>query len=306
MQSPITETPEALTGQSLRVLVWDADLVDMWCLDHVGARIPYQGKGSQWHVHSELELTVITRGEGVLYVGDHIGRFTAPDCILLGSRVPHVWKSHAAISGVSIQFSLDQHQGLTNLPELDALTGLWTRAHHGIRWLNDSAARVGSGLAALEGASSLSRLKRFLELVDIMNAAPRRDAQQLSSRVLVQAERRRPSDAMSRVLDHLIDHFREDLRLADLVRMSGRSQATFCRQFAALTGRTCTASLNAIRIQDVRRALAESRRSITDIAFDAGFNNLSHFHAVFRRAVGCTPLEFRRQHRVVPVPDTRA
>jgi len=305
MQSPLTEVTEVLAGQSLRVLVWDRDLVDMWCLDAAGRRVPYQGKGSHWHIHAELELTVITGGDGMLYVGDHIGRFRAPDCILVGSRVPHVWVSQGAIAGVSVQFSLELGSGLAGLPEFDPLAGLWSRSAFGVRWSGACAQRLCAGLTALDGTPALARLTRFLELVGIMHAAPASEGQSLSGTALARERRIRAPDAMRRVLDHLIDHFREDLRLADLVRMSGRSQATFCRHFAAMTGRTFNAYLNAIRIQDVRRALAGTSTSVTDIAFDAGFSNLSHFHAVFRRASGCTPLAFRRQHAVpnaAPLP----
>lgn len=293
MQSPLEEVTQAQAGQSLRVLVWERDLVDMWCLDHDGRRAPYRGKGSQWHFHPELELTLITRGHGMLYVGDHIGRFSAPDCILLGSRVPHVWKSHGAMAGVSLQFGGDPAAGLAALPELEPLARLWSRARFGVRWRGETAARLGADLARLEGLAPLPRLARFLAMLETMRAAPRSHGRQLSERALAQEERRHPGDAMRRVLDHIIGHFRDELRLADLVRMSGRSQATFCRHFSALTGRTFTTYVNAIRIQEVRRALLETRRSVTDIAFGSGFSNLSHFHAVFRRTTGCTPRDFR-------------
>src|SRR4051812_34652964 len=134
MQSPLHELAPALAGQSLRVLIWDRDLVDMWCLDAAGDRVPFQGKGSTWHLHGDLELTLITAGEGVLYVGDHIGRFAAPDCILLGERLPHVWKSDGAMAGISLQFRLDARSPLRALPEFADLDELWARARLGLRW----------------------------------------------------------------------------------------------------------------------------------------------------------------------------
>ena len=102
---------------------------------------------------------------------------------------------------------------------------------------------------------------------------------------------------MERVVDHVMTHYRDDLSLSDLVLMSGTSPATFHRHFVRMTGKTFIAYLQALRIQEVRRALTDPSRSITDIAFSAGFSNLSHFHAVFRRAVGCTPGMFRRSLR---------
>ncbi len=296
MQSPIEEVAAAPSGQSLRVLVWEEDLIDMWSLDPAGARVPFRGQGSRWHVHPELELTAITRGEGVLYAGDHIGRFRAPDCILLAGRLPHVWKADGALEGVAVQFGGGAAGGLLDLPELAAASRLWRRAGHALRWRGRTRDALCAGLAGLAGAGALERLARFLGLVETMRAAAPAQAQSLSARALVETGDVRAGAAMRRVLDHLIECFREEITLDELVRMSGRSQATFCRHFAALTGRTVTAYLNAIRIQEVCRQLAETRLSITAIAFAAGFNNLSHFHALFRRACACTPLAFRRRH----------
>ncbi len=296
MQSPLRELAPTQSGQSLRVLVWDRDLVDMWCLDAAGRRVPYRGQGSNWHVHGELELTVITAGSGVLYVGDHIGRFAAPDCILLGAEVPHVWKSDGAMAGVAVQFRLDATTGLAALAEFAGLERLWVKAGFGLRWRGATGAALRDQVLDLEGRPALERLSRFLAIAGTMLGGSDGDAQELSQRVLTSGGAQRRRSAMDRVLDHIMEHYRDELALGDLVHMSGSSQATFCRHFVRATGRTFTAYLTAIRLQDVRHALLASNRSVTDVAFAAGFNNLSHFHAVFRGAEGCTPLEFRRRH----------
>nr|MBA3685893.1 AraC family ligand binding domain-containing protein [Planctomycetota bacterium] len=180
MQSPLRELAPALAGQSLRVLVWDRDLVDMWSLDAAGQRTPYRGQGSNWHVHADLELTTITAGSGVLYVGDHIGRFAAPDCILLGADVPHVWKSDGAMAGVALQFRPDATPGLASLPECAALERLWAAAGFGLRWQGATAATLRAQVLELEGRSALERLGRFIAIAATMLAGVADDAQQLS------------------------------------------------------------------------------------------------------------------------------
>jgi AraC-like DNA-binding protein len=289
---PLRERAPVLDDQSLRVLVWDRDLVDMWCLDGAGGRRPYRGKGSLWHVHPEVELTVITHGSGLLYVGDHIGRFTAPDCLLLGADVPHVWKADGPTAGVSVQFRGDG--ALAALPEFSQLAPLWSRARYGLRWRGRSAERLRDELPRLEQRPSFERLARFLAIIDALRRAPKGDASRLSAGVIAAGERDRSGAAMHRVLSFIMDRYRERISLDTVVRMSGRSQATFCRHFSRLTGKTFRAYVNAIRIQEVRRALAESDRGVTDIALAAGFDSLTNFYAVFRAAVGCSPRAFRR------------
>jgi AraC-like DNA-binding protein len=141
------------------------------------------------------------------------------------------------------------------------------------------------------------RLGRFIALLDVLRRGHASDAVPLSARahssVAVGAQDR----AMGRVLDHLIAHFTDGIRLDQLVRLSGCSPATFARRFTRLTGTTVIGYLHTLRIQEVQRGLLESDRAITDLAFAAGFNNLAHFNAIFRRRVGCPPSLYRKAGR---------
>ena len=297
MRGLLHESVPALDGQSLRVLVWERELVDMWCLDRAGGRQPYRGKGSLWHHHPEIELTLITRGAGILSVGDHIGGFTAPDCVLFGGDVPHAWTCRETMAGVSLQFRVDPASGLAALPEFAQLERLWSRARHGLRWRGPTAERLGRQLLGMEGQPALERLARFLTVLGTMCDADDTEALSLSCQAIIAQSGDGRAGAMQRVLEHIMEHYQDDLRLETVVDLSDRSQATFCRHFAKATGKTFSEYVNAIRILEVKRALLESERSVTDIALGAGFNSLTNFYATFRRVAGCTPLAFRRGMR---------
>jgi len=53
------------------------------------------------------------------------------------------------------------------------------------------------------------------------------------------------------------------------------------------------AYVNELRIREVCRALLETDQPVTEIAYAAGFSNLSHFHQQFRQLVGRAPREYR-------------
>jgi AraC family transcriptional regulator len=53
--------------------------------------------------------------------------------------------------------------------------------------------------------------------------------------------------------------------------------------------------LRQLRIAHAARELARSARSIADIAVEAGFYDQSHFTNAFKRQLGVTPAEYRRE-----------
>lgn len=72
----------------------------------------------------------------------------------------------------------------------------------------------------------------------------------------------------------------------------GRSQfASYCKQ---LTNMTPIAYLNRCRIDRAKRLLATTNRSVTEIAFAAGFDSSQYFATSFRRHTGRTPMSYRR------------
>ena len=85
--------------------------------------------------------------------------------------------------------------------------------------------------------------------------------------------------------------------LARAARQAGLSAYHFLRVFANVLGVTPHQYLVRARLRRAARLLAEAERPITDIAYDAGFGDLSNFVRTFRRAAGVSPRAFRRAAR---------
>lgn len=84
------------------------------------------------------------------------------------------------------------------------------------------------------------------------------------------------------------------LDLVAAARGAGLSPFHFLRLFANVLGVTPHQYLVRARLRRAARLLAEEGRSITDIAYDVGFGDLSNFVRTFRRAAGVSPRAFRR------------
>ncbi|MWC31226.1 helix-turn-helix domain-containing protein [Paenibacillus sp. MMS18-CY102] len=82
--------------------------------------------------------------------------------------------------------------------------------------------------------------------------------------------------------------------LPRLYELAGRSAGHINRVFKEWMHTTPISYINQLKLGYTKDLLVASQLSITDIAFTAGFNNLSHFHHLFKRAFHMTPLDYRK------------
>jgi len=92
-------------------------------------------------------------------------------------------------------------------------------------------------------------------------------------------------------------HAAEPIDLEATAAAAGLSPFHFLRLFAAVLGVTPHQYLVRSRLRHAARLLAEDDRTISDIAFDVGFGDLSNFVRTFHRAAGVSPRGFRKAAR---------
>ncbi len=122
---------------------------------------------------------------------------------------------------------------------------------------------------------------------------------------LLQAARPRsdPGGGAARVAAYALQ-LRSSFFRAQTISEAAQAVALSRRQFTALFRAHCGESwrhhLLRLRLEHAQRLLGESERSITAVAFESGFDDLSHFHHSFKAAYGCTPGEYRDVRRPPP------
>lgn len=281
------------SSQSLRLFSWQRDLSDVEVHLESGKIQHYDGLGNTWHYHPEVELNLMLEGSGLLFVGDYVGHFQAPDAVLLGPNLPHYWKATGTVKGIAMQF-LSKEGKLSQLPEIKSLNPLLSSSQQGLRFSGAALQSIIKNMLPLSKASELKRLASCLNL--LAQLSEHKDGQALLSTHAMNLSAHK-HDRMSRVIDSILRNFQQNLNLNDALLLSGLSRATFHRQFKKTTGATFTAYLNAVRLQEARRLLIETEASITSIAFDTGFRNLSHFNALFKKRFNCSPKQLRTAYR---------
>lgn len=92
------------------------------------------------------------------------------------------------------------------------------------------------------------------------------------------------------------ERFKDDPAQADIARAVGLSTSHFSRQFHRRTGLRYKEYVNAVRLQETRRALRETDHPVTQIAFDAGFRSISQFNRQFKSHYGTSPRNYRKPY----------
>jgi AraC family transcriptional regulator len=103
-----------------------------------------------------------------------------------------------------------------------------------------------------------------------------------------------PPRILRRIRDRIEAELDTELSLASLAKESGYSRAHFLRMFRAATGLTPHQYVLERRLSTAQQLLREPKMSLADIALKCGFSSQTHMNDVFRKRLGFTPLEYRR------------
>lgn len=99
---------------------------------------------------------------------------------------------------------------------------------------------------------------------------------------------------MAAVVQHIAEHLHEKIDMANLAGMAYMSRAKFFAKFKEIFGETPARFIAGMRIEKAKELLNHQGMAVSDVAYQSGFENLSHFTTAFKKETGCTPSQFRK------------
>ncbi|MGF1452327.1 MAG: AraC family transcriptional regulator [Opitutales bacterium] len=245
------------------------------------------------HYHPEVELTFVERGHGLRVIGDQVEAFADGDLCLIGSDLPHLYKSPASedistTRSVTVQFPRSLVEGFGSLPELRGLQELCREAERGLAFRLPAPAIWARRAANLVTTCGVPRVTALLDMLAVLATLPTRRLASPTSTTPSE------SDELEASFELILTRFREPLSQAEVARQAGLSPTAFSRHFKRATKLTFSQFLNRVRLGNACRLLQQSTLPINEIAFSSGFENLSNFNRRFREAYGQSPREYRK------------
>jgi len=257
-----------------------------------------------WHYHPEWEVVFVRNACGTRHVGTSVEKFGPGDLTMLPGNVPHTWFSSQDQVGdttVTVIHFLPQVWGeaFWKLPEIKAFNALCQSAQRGVKFSGIQCEEVGQRMEALAACDS-SSLDGFRELWKIFTLLTELEVHSLH------AVEEGKTDWQNARLDELLawleSRLSEPITQQEAAARVKMSPAAFSRWFKVNMGCVFNRYLNEIRVARVCSEIAHGKLSITEAAFQAGYNNLSNFNRRFLEVTGLTPKAFRVQ---IQQPDSR-
>ncbi len=98
--------------------------------------------------------------------------------------------------------------------------------------------------------------------------------------------------------EYLAKSYNTSVLIRDLAQHVALTERSLLRRFQAATGKTPSAYLQMIRLQDAREQLASTRKTVEQISFSVGYENTNAFRKAFLKMTGLTPSAYRsREYR---------
>lgn len=258
-------------------------------------------KNNRWHYHPELELVYVNGGSGKRQIGSHISYFRNGDLILIGSNLPHCGFTDKLTGNKSetvIQMKMDfLGDNFFNIPEMKKIQKLLRMCKTGIAFHGKTKRKIGEKMEVLEYQNDFQRL---LSILNILNALGNSDEFKILNAQGFSIETEvKDNDRINNVFNHVKTNFKEDISLDEIADLVSMTVPSFCRYFKKITHKTFVQFVNEYRLVHASKLLAEQPMSITEVCFESGFNNFSHFNKSFKVFTGQNPSEYRKELKAV-------
>ncbi len=256
-----------------------------------------------WHWHPEIELTLVMEGEIIYQANDSLYHLKAGEGLFCNTNVLH--SGHGNGSADCSYLSVTFHPRL--------LYG-YSSSVMQTKYMNHIL--KSPSLASIHLVSEKDWQRRILEGIEKIRLLNRQHPaseelkiqivllqiwQELYEHVEISetgfAENGRDTERIRRIMEYIQAHYAEKITLEELAEQIHLCRSESCRLFKRYMKESMFDYLLDYRIERSLELLRRPELDVTQIAGQTGFTSPGYFSKIFKRKMGCTPLEYRKNHR---------
>lgn len=245
----------------------------------------------------------IQEGTGTQFVGDSIQRFEGGDLLLIGSDCPHylrsdnkyfsgdpnLWVSALVIHFNPSIFSKDFLTLLENRP----IEQLLEKSKKGLRIMGNTKTMVTESMKKMMVTDKGNMILALYTLLDLL--ATSNEYELLGTRIMEGDHNDKETERINAIYNFSAKHFKRKITIDEIAGVAHLSANSFCRYFKNKTKNNFSHFLNEIRVEYACKKIRENQLQVTQVCYEAGFNNFVNFNNAFKKITGKTPTQYAKQ-----------
>jgi AraC-like DNA-binding protein/anti-sigma28 factor (negative regulator of flagellin synthesis) len=257
----------------------------------------------EFHFHEECQLAYIIKGSGKRVVGDSVENFEEDEMVFIGANVPHVWYNISETSAkktesssVSISLFISPEKLLSHLGAIgdtQKIEQLFQKAERGMYITGASKKKLAGLLLNAAKENGIQYNITLLTIVQLLSTTE--EYRLLAASDYTNNFQHKENERMNDVYRYLIKNYTREISLNKVAAVAAMNPNAFCRFFKTHTQKSLIQFINEIRIGQACKLLNNKNLSITQIAYQCGYNNVSNFNRFFKIVKKTSPREYRKQ-----------
>lgn len=260
---------------------------------------------SGFHFHQECQLTYIIESHGRRIIGDSIESYYADELTLLGSNLPHVWHStnniaepsnEQSVNARSISIFFDPEKLvdlLSHFTNMSKLSTTLLKAKRGMLFYGETKEKLKKLLINVGDSTGMRQIRCLMEIFEILSITG--EYEFIASDGYLNTYSLKDNERFDRIVKYIFENFSEEIELDEIASISNMNKQAFCRYFKTRTQKTFVEFVNAVRVANACKLLAQNDESIGSIGHHCGFKSISNFNKLFKLTKGVTPSEFKKK-----------
>jgi AraC-like DNA-binding protein len=257
-----------------------------------------------WHYHPEFEIIFVEKSYGIRLMGNHVGNFSDGDLMFIGPNLPHVWKNDVDFYKENKDLMVDVYviqfreealgKGFFDIPEFTLIKKLFLLGQQGFLIKGEDQREISELIKKVYSSSGIDRLIMFFKTLDAISKS--KDYDLLSSPGYTNSVNISDTERINKVMNYLMENYNKEFNLKEIADLVSLNISSFCRYFRSRTHKTCSQFINEIRIAHACKLLINRNMTITEICYETGYNNISHFNRQFKLITSMTAREYEKKY----------
>lgn len=256
------------------------------------ATMSQQTRLSLHHSHSFAEVAIVLKGSGTYTINAEEYAITPGDVFFFGSNTVHyITNASSSLELLTLQFSTEL---LLDITPVQSVAPNWRLFASPVSlYIPNAEAPCFQGVLREIRSNLENRPLNYIAYINSLMIILAISLIRYASDHNINLVPSKNNTSMLAALAYIDQNIAHHITLQDVAAAAMLSPSYFSSSFKRYTGYSLIDYTNAKRIRLASKLLLNNRNaSISEIAMQVGFNNMSNFNRAFRKYIGCTPSEY--------------